>query len=109
MSKIFWVLNLQTGAVDYTIESDTPRSAALKAANKKLTRICLVEADAGKVHLFEGMQVPLQAHEVTSYTEQRNITTKAVVRKLGYKKVASNFLMADMDDLCTVVRDEFSF
>lgn len=107
MSKIFWVLNLQTGAVDHTIESGTPRSAALKAANKKLTRICLVEADVGKIHLFDGMQVPLEPHEVTSYTEQRNITTKAVVRKLGYKKVASNFLMADMQELCSVVREEF--
>lgn len=106
MSKIFWVLNLQTGAIDHMFESATPRAAALKAANKKITSICLVEANAGKVHLFEGSQVPLEPHETTPYTERRNITHKACARKMFYKKVTNHFLIDDMEELSRMLREE---
>ena len=107
MSKAFWLLNVDTGSVESTLSSNTPREAALKAATRNVKQICLVEASVGKVHFFEGERVPLSENEVSDYTEQRNIQSKPIVKKTGYKKVASKISTSEIGDLAQMLRDDY--
>jgi len=109
MSKAFWLLNTETSQIDTTLQSNTPREAALKAASRHKTNICLVEASAGKVHLFQGSRVPLDEREMSEFTAKNNITAKPHVTKVGYKKIAANFNEADLQELSAVIREEFGF
>lgn len=109
MSKAFWLLNTNTSQIDATLQSNTPREAALKAASRHKTNICLVEASVGKVHLFRGNRVPLEERDVSAYTERNNISAKPQVQKIGYKKIAPNFTEADLEELSAVIRDQFGY
>ena len=106
VKKLFWVLDIHTGEIEFNLESDTPRSAALKAATRDKTDICLVEPGTGKVHFFSGSQIPLAEHEKTDFTTKRGIVTKPVVRKIGYKSMSTHFEINDMKHLAAILREQ---
>ena len=74
MSKAFWLLNTETSEIDMRLQSNTPREAALKAATRQKTDICLIEASMGKVHLFKGERI-LRTRRSACGKQKYNIQT----------------------------------
>ena len=103
MKKRFWVLDIENAEVDMDLQSSTPREAALKAATRERSLICLVEFATGKLHVFRGEKVPLVSREINEFTRGKNITSKPVVSKLGYLNLQKNLTRSDMSEIV----DEF--
>ena len=99
MSKRFWVIDLDNDEVCMELNSSNPRDAALKAATRDVTQICLVEVANGKLHLFRGSKIPLTARETNEFTRKNNITSKPTVGKLGYVNLQRALTRSDMSNI----------
>ena len=103
--KCFWQIDVDAGTVRYEFSSKTARDAALKAATKEETMICLVEPNCGKIHVFEGSKEPLSEKEKSDFTERRNISSKPVVRKLLYKNLQQSITANQVKDVAETFKD----
>lgn len=103
--KKFWLLDIDSGIIKKDLFSKTPRDAALKAATKDEVDIYLVEPESGKIHVFEGSKIPLSEKEKTSYTLDRNIVSKPVVRKLLYKNLNQTIDKNVVEDVSRVFKE----
>lgn len=107
MGKRFWLLNIDdesSSKVEMEILSSTPREAALKAATRDISRICLVETLSGKMHIFLGQKIPLMETEINAFTRKHNITAKPVVRKIGYNNLKTGITASDLPNLVAEFR-----
>lgn len=86
-------------------QSKTARDAALKAANRDVELICLVDVDMGKLHAFRGHRRKLEDCELTEYTRRRGITHKPTVEKLAYHNCRRAITRADVDDVARLFLD----
>ena len=104
-TKPIWLVDPYAGELRTTFYSKTPRDAALKAATRGESRICLVEPDSGKLHIFRGDRVALSDHARSAFTDQRNIVSKPKVSKIAYRNTRTSFERADLDAILEQVRD----
>ena len=85
--------------------SRSPRDAALKAATRGQTTICLIEAGSGKLHIFKGNRVALSGQEENEFTRTRNINSKPTVRKMAYRNLNRPVEKSELDAVCAELRD----
>lgn len=104
ISKTFLQLDVQTANIVREYHSKTPRAAALKAATQDESRIALLDAGSGKIHIFAGSREVLREDQKNSFTESKNIQTRPSVRKLAYANVHKNVNLRNENDK-TLVRD----
>lgn len=102
--KRFLLVDIENREVDMELQSSTPREAALKAATRDRTLICLAEVTSGKLHVFRGDKVPLETREVNRFTQGNNIVSKPRVSKLGYLNLQQRLSRADVPRIA----DEFN-
>ena len=99
MTRLFWQIDREGGAIGMHISSSTPREAALKAATRDVREIWLADVSTGKLHVFEGSRRPLMPHEHTAFTRDRNIVAKPTVTKMAYKNLQTSLSPYDVSKL----------
>lgn len=98
--KSFWLVDCETQKVEKEFSSNTAREAALKAATREVSTICLIEPTNGKLHVFKGTRVPLSESQQNNYTRSRNISSKPQVSKLAYKNMNTTYTRHKLEDAC---------
>ena len=102
--RVFWSVDPQKETILMEFYSKSPRDAALKAATRGQTLICLVDPAPGKLHMFRGERIPITDKETTAFTQARNITTKPTVSKMNYRNTGRSLKRNDMGDICAQMR-----
>jgi len=98
-TKAFWLINPDEQKIEMEFVSKTARDAALKAATRGYSIICLAEADVGKIHIFRGVRINLSEDKQNDYTRQRNINTKPHVSKLAYRNLKQTLRRHDVVEI----------
>ena len=103
--RTYWAVAPDDGSLLMEIAASTPRDAALKAATRGVTEICLADAAGGKLHVFSGLRHPLSGSEITEYTQSRSITHRPVVAKMAYRNLGVSLGRADIPALSEHFKD----
>ena len=102
--RVFWSVEPTDETIIMEFHSKSPRDAALKAATRGQTMICLVDPTTGKLHMFRGERVPITEKETTAFTQTRNITTKPCVSKMNYRNTGRTLKKSDLSEICAQMR-----
>ena len=86
------------GQAEMVIKSPTPRQAALMAAARGFTSICLLEM--GKLHIFTGSRQEIS--ERNPYEIYHSITYRPVCSKVAYHTVG-NMKRTEIMELCQIL------
>lgn len=106
--KRFWCIRPENDEITMEFFSKTPRDAALKAATRDEARICLVDVDAGKLHVFVGERRPLNESQTNAFTQRKNITSRPFVAKMAYRNLNQACERKDVERLAQEFREMLS-
>lgn len=103
--RTFWQIDPDEATIVTPWKSKSARDAALKAATRDESLICLVDVEFGKLHVFRGARRELAPEEQTYYTRQRNISHKPVVEKMGYHNCRREIKRSDVPEVARLFVD----